>query len=188
MKSIMSLRPDTRTLAVITGSGFLDRTMDQAVRRGLAGGEGEFFDRVLRFPPPGEGARNGRQPDAPNRYPVYEFQRRPGWKNLPHLPEVVRKISKAANAPVFGLLDTLLENGGIVGGVMLTHRGEASRAVQLSLEILRWRAPGRAHHDIPRSIRPHLRLGTVATLGTERGETAGRKHRPESPPDFVGRV
>ena len=141
LKSIMSLRPDTRTLAVITGSGFLDRTMDQAVRRGLQEWKGSFstesFDSL-----PLEKVLGMVGNLTPKTVILFtNFSADPDGRTYSP-PEVVRKISKAANAPVFGLLDTLLENGGIVGGVMLTHRGEASRAVQLSLEILRGKLPG----------------------------------------------
>jgi PAS domain S-box-containing protein len=140
VKSILNLRPDTRKLVVISGSGFLDITMEQAVRRGLRVWQGrlpiEYFEalpleeilkRVATLVP--ETAilftNFGADPDGRVHSP----------------PEVVRRISEAASAPVFGLFDTLLENGGIVGGVMPTFRGEAIRAVQQALEILRGRAP-----------------------------------------------
>jgi two-component system sensor histidine kinase/response regulator len=56
-------------------------------------------------------------------------------------PQVVRRISGAANAPVFGLFDTLLVKGGIVGGVMPTLANEAARTVRHALEILSGRLP-----------------------------------------------
>ncbi len=141
LKSIMSLRPDTRTLAVITGSGFLDRTMDQAVRRGLQEWKGGFSIEYIDALPLEKvlGMVGNLTPKTVILFT--NFSADPDGRTYSP-PEVVRKISKAANAPVFGLFDTLLENGGIVGGVMLTHRGEASRAVELSLEILRGKLPG----------------------------------------------
>ena len=66
---------------------------------------------------------------------------------------MAQRISKAANAPVFGLYDTLLGKG-IVGGVMPHHGHEAARAVQLGLEILRGRLPTEPVTIIPAPFIP----------------------------------
>jgi two-component system sensor histidine kinase/response regulator len=141
VKSILSLQPGIRGLVVISGSGLLDRIMEQAVRRGM--GEAwqtrlsveywsalpleEVLKRVASLPPE-------------TVVLFVNFSADPEGRTFSP-PEVVRGISRAANVPVFGLFDTLLENGGIVGGVMATFRGEATRAVQLAVEILRGRLP-----------------------------------------------
>jgi two-component system sensor histidine kinase/response regulator len=49
--------------------------------------------------------------------------------------DVGERVAKAANAPVFGLYDTLLGSG-IIGGSMLSFEAEGARAGKLALDIL----------------------------------------------------
>jgi PAS domain S-box-containing protein len=49
--------------------------------------------------------------------------------------DVGEMVAKAANAPVFGLFDTLL-GAGIIGGSMLSFEAEGARAGKLALDIL----------------------------------------------------
>ena len=55
--------------------------------------------------------------------------------------DAARMISRAANAPVYGLFETLLGDNGVVGGTILNHRVEGERAVRLALEILQGKLP-----------------------------------------------
>jgi PAS domain S-box-containing protein len=140
MESILRLRPDTRGLAVISGSSFLDRMMDQMVRRSVQAWQGrlsiEYFDAL-----PLEEVLKRVATLAPGTAILFaNFSADPDGKAYSP-PEVVQRISRAANAPVFGLFDTILGNMGIVGGIMQNHRNEAGRTVRLALEILRGRLP-----------------------------------------------
>jgi PAS domain S-box-containing protein len=63
-------------------------------------------------------------------------------------------ISKAANAPVFGLFETLLGDNGIVGGTILDHRSEGERAVQLASEILQGKLPQKPLTILPATLVP----------------------------------
>ena len=48
-----------------------------------------------------------------------------------------RMISRAAKAPVFGLFETLVGDGGIVGGVMVNQGQDAERAASMAIDILK---------------------------------------------------
>ena len=140
VESLLSLRPDTRGLVVISGSSFLDRIMDQMVRHSLRAWQGrlsiEYFDAL-----PLEEVLKRVATLAPETAILFaNFSADPDGKAYSP-PEVIQRISKAANAPVFGLFDTILGNMGIVGGIMQNHRNEAGRTVRLALEILGGRLP-----------------------------------------------
>jgi len=138
VKSILSLRPDTRFLVVISGRDRLDKVLEQSVRRSLGAWEGrlqiEYFsglaledvlERVASL-----------APQTAILHTIFSADAQRTYRN----PDAAQRISRAANAPVFGLYDTLLGKG-IVGGLMTHHGKEAERAVQLGLEILRGRLP-----------------------------------------------
>ncbi len=138
VRSILDLRPDTRNLLVVSGSENLDRQMAESTRRGLEPWRRklqieyliglpleEVLERVSALPP-----------KTAILYTVFGSDPNRTYRN----PEVLHRISQTANAPVFGLYDTLLGNG-IVGGVMTDHGHEATRAVGIALEILRGRFP-----------------------------------------------
>ncbi len=140
VNSILSLRPDTRKLVVISGSGFLDRSMRQAVGRGLQAWQGRLLIESLDALPLEEVLKRVATLAPKTAVLFVNFSVDPdGVVYSP--PEVVRRISGAADVPVFGLFDTLLGNGGIVGGVMPAFANEAARTVRQALEILRGRPP-----------------------------------------------
>jgi PAS domain S-box-containing protein len=140
VESILRLRPDTRGLVMISGSGLLDRRMEQPIRRRLQAWQGrlpiEYFDAL-----PLEEVLQRVATLAPKTAILFSNFSADADGRAYSPPEVVRRISTAANAPVFGLFDTILGNGGIVGGIMQTHGNEAVRTVRLALEILRGRLP-----------------------------------------------
>jgi PAS domain S-box-containing protein len=140
MECIIGLRPKIRTLAVISGNGLLDRMMEQAARRGLQAWQGRLAIDYFKGLPLDEVLKRVATLAPEAAILFTNFSADPDGRTYSP-PEAVRRISRAANAPVFGLFDTLLGNGGIVGGVMLTHRGEAIRTVGLALEILRGTPP-----------------------------------------------
>jgi PAS domain S-box-containing protein len=140
VKSIISLRPDTRTLVVISGSGFIDRTMRQAVDRGLQAWQGRLLIDSLDALPLREVLERIATLAPKTAVLFVNFSADPDG-SVYSPPEVVRRISRAANAPVFGLFDTLLGNRGIVGGIMPTFAVEAERTVRQALEILRGALP-----------------------------------------------
>ena len=68
--------------------------------------------------------------------------------------DVARMISQSANAPVFGLYETLLGDNGIVGGVILNHKLEGERAVRSAMEILRGQLPSKPLTILPAPLVP----------------------------------
>ena len=68
--------------------------------------------------------------------------------------DVARMISRSANAPVFGLYETLLGDNGIVGGIILNHQLEGERAVRSAMEILRGQLPSKPLTILPAPLVP----------------------------------
>ena len=138
VRSILDLRPDTRNLFVVSGSENLDRQMAESTRRGLETWQQKLHIEYLIGLPLEEVLErvSALPPKTAILYTVFGSDPNRTYRN----PEVLHRISQSANAPVFGLYDTLLGNG-IVGGVMTNHGHEASRAVGKALEIIRGRHP-----------------------------------------------
>ena len=140
IKNLLTLLPETRTLVVISGSDLLDRLTEQSVRGTLEAWHGRLRIEYLSGPPLEEVIErvSALPPKTAILYTVFGADTKGRtYRNY----DVLRKISRAANAPIFGLYDTLLGNGGIVGGTMPSYSVEAARTVRLSLEILRGRLP-----------------------------------------------
>ena len=104
--------PDTRFLVVISGRDRLDKVLEQSVRRSLREGHGrlqiEYFSGL-----PLEDVLERVASLAPKTailHTIFSADAQRTYRN----PDVAQRISKAANAPVFGLYDTLLGKG-IVG-------------------------------------------------------------------------
>jgi PAS domain S-box-containing protein len=140
VRNILDLRPDTRSLVVVGGSDAVDIALEQAVRHDLERWQGKLqieywqglpleqvLDRVAAL--------------GPRTAVLFTVFGSDSTGRTYRTPDVARRISGAAKVPVFGLFDTLLGNGGIVGGIMPTHGSEADRAVRLALEILRGKLP-----------------------------------------------
>ena len=138
VKSILDLRPETHALVVISGSDSLDKKMAESTRRSLQPWQNtlkieyvsgmhleKVLERVAALPP-----------NTAILYTVFGADPKRAYRN----PDVLQRISGAANAPVFGLYDTLMGKG-IVGGVMTDHANEADRAVRIALGILRGKLP-----------------------------------------------
>jgi signal transduction histidine kinase len=140
IKNILTLLPETRALVVISGSDLLDRLTEQSVRRTLEAWHGRLQVEYLSGLPLEEVLErvSALAPKTAILYTVFGADTKGrAYRNY----DVLRKINRAANAPIFGLYDTLLGNGGIVGGTMPTYSVEAARTVRLALEILRGRLP-----------------------------------------------
>jgi PAS domain S-box-containing protein len=140
VESILSLRPDTRALVVISGTSAVDRVVERMVRRGLRAWQGRLPIEYFNGLPLKEVLKRVARLAPETAILFANFSADPNGRAYSP-PEVAQRISRAANVPVFGLFDTILGNGGIVGGIMQNHRNEAGRTVRLALEILRGRLP-----------------------------------------------
>jgi PAS domain S-box-containing protein len=140
VESILSLRPDTQALVVISGSSFLDRIMERMVRHGLQAWQGRLQIEYFSGLPLGEVLKWVASLTPKTAILFANFSADPDGRAYSP-PEVVCRISRVSGAPVFGLFDTILGNMGIVGGIMQSNRHEAVRTVGLALEILRGKLP-----------------------------------------------
>ena len=153
IKNILTLLPETRTLVVISGSDRLDRLTEQSVRRTLEAWHGRLQVEYLSGLPLEEVLErvSALSPKTAILYTVFGADTKGrAYRNY----DVLRKISRGANAPIFGLYDTLLGNGGIVGGTMPTYSVEAARTVRLALEMLRGRLPAEPVTILPAPTHP----------------------------------
>lgn len=153
IKNILTLLPETRTLVVISGSDLLDRLTEQSVRHTLEAWHGRLQVQYLSGLSLEEVLErvSALAPKTAILYTVFGADTKGrAYRNY----DVLRKISRGANAPIFGLYDTLLENGGIVGGTMPTYSVEAARTVRLALEILRGRLPAEPVRILPAPTHP----------------------------------
>jgi signal transduction histidine kinase len=135
----LQLHPDARRMAVIVGSGELDRIFEQRARQALQ----PFEDRVeltwLR------GMRLEELLAAVQGLPrntlilyVLQLEDRTGESHFPFY--TTSRLASVANAPIYGLWDTLIGHG-IVGGRLITIEDDGFQAAQMGLRILRGEAP-----------------------------------------------
>ncbi|MBI5582247.1 MAG: PAS domain S-box protein [Deltaproteobacteria bacterium] len=148
VQNVLALQPDTRTLIVISGSGLLDQALEQTVRRGLAFWPGRLQIEYWSGRPLEEVLARVAVLAPRTAVLFTNFAAGPQGKTY-RPPDVIRRISLAAKAPVFGLFDTLLGNKGIVGGTMPSFGREAERTVRLALEILSGKLPAEPVTMIP---------------------------------------
>jgi PAS domain S-box-containing protein len=135
----LRIRPDTKRVALISGAGPNDTYGEQIFRNGLKpySGKLELID-LTRLPMEDILAKVKSLP--PNTIILYSalFRDGAGKSFVPR--EALSQISLAANAPVFGLYDTLLGHG-IVGGRLVSFERLGNEAAELTLRILGGEAP-----------------------------------------------
>ncbi len=151
--AIMALKPDTRKLILVAGSSTLDRRFEGLVKTELQAWPAkpevesisdlplhEILSRVAKLPPG----------TALLYTTVYADST--GKTFMPS--DVARMICATANAPVFGLFETLLGDNGIVGGIILDHRVEGQRAVRIAMNILQGDLPKEPITILPAPLTP----------------------------------
>jgi signal transduction histidine kinase len=135
----LQLHPHTRRIAVIVGSDALDQLFEQRARQALR----SLADRVeftwLRGMRLEELlATVQRLPrDTPLLY-LLQLKDRSGESHFPFY--TTSRLASVANAPIYGLWDTLIGHG-IIGGRLATIEDDGFRAAQMGLRILRGEAP-----------------------------------------------
>lgn len=135
----LQLQPDARRMAVIVGSGALDKLFERRARQDLQ----SFEDRVeltwLRGMPLAEllAAVRRLPRDTPLLY-LLELTDRTGASRFPFY--TTTRLATVANAPIYGLWDTLIGHG-IIGGRLITIEDDGFRAAQMGLRILRGESP-----------------------------------------------
>jgi PAS domain S-box-containing protein len=137
---IYKILPETRQILVITGSSMNEHAMQNMVRDAMRGYPNrddlnylaeitieDLMDKVARLPELSAIFYMG-------------FSRDSEGKNFVPL-EILSDISRKANAPTFGILDTYLGNG-IVGGRLLSAEVQGRRCAEVCVRILGGESPG----------------------------------------------
>jgi len=153
LELILRLQPDTQRVAIVVGSSQYDKAMERVAQQTAESFAGRVEFVWLRGMPVDELV------EALNALPVrttalylVQTQDITGKQHVPRA--MLRAFSVAANVPVYGLWDTLLEHG-IVGGRLATIEDDGYQAAKLAVRILRGEAPA----DLPiidRSVNPAI--------------------------------
>jgi PAS domain S-box-containing protein len=136
---ICEMLPKTRQIFIITGSSLSDRAAQKLARGALRG----YTNRLeINYLP--EITRKDlmeRVKRLPERSVLLylAFSRDSEGKNFVPL-EILSDISRKANAPAFGILDTYL-GFGIVGGRLLSAEVQGRRCAEICLRILNGESP-----------------------------------------------
>jgi PAS domain S-box-containing protein len=153
VKAIFTLQPDTRKIVVIAGSAPVDRRFLDLVQAALKGWKGNLD--VEFIPPLPLDDILKKVAELPTKTAILYTNVAADSTGKTYIPrDVALMISRSANAPVFGLYETLLGDNGIVGGIILNHRLEGERAVRSAMEILRGQLPSKPLTILPAPLVP----------------------------------
>ncbi|HEX6689931.1 MAG TPA: histidine kinase, partial [Burkholderiales bacterium] len=146
--TILQVRPETRTLAVVVGSSVLEQFWLKEFQREFAP-VGERVELLwLTNMPIAEVAR--RVAALPPRSAVLHFLFAVDGDGVPHATELaLRQVSTASSAPVFVVFESQLGEG-VVGGRVLDYRKVGVAAAEQAVSMLRGEArvgDGRRHID-----------------------------------------
>jgi signal transduction histidine kinase len=135
----LAVYPATRQVAIIVGAGLLDQDFERAAREELQPFAGRADFLWLEGMPLDElTAAVRRLPRRSVILYLVDFEDRNGKAYVP--ASVLRVLSAAAKAPIYGLWDTLLGHG-VVGGRMIRIENDGFLAAQMALRILKGEAP-----------------------------------------------
>jgi PAS domain S-box-containing protein len=152
-KAIMALKPDTRKLIIIAGSSALDRRFENRVKTELQAWPAKpEVESISDLPLSGILSRVANLPPGTALLYTTVYADSTGKTFMP--PDILRMISATANAPVFGLFETLLGDNGIVGGIILDHRVEGQRAVRIAMDILKGNLPAESVRILAAPLTP----------------------------------
>ena len=153
VKAIFTLQPDTQKIVVIAGSAPVDRRFLNVVQAALKTWKGKLDAEFIPPLPLDEILKKVAQ--LPAKTAILYTNVAADSTGKTYMPrDVARMISESANAPVFGLYETLLGDNGIVGGVILNHQREGARAVRSAMEILRGQLPSKPLTILPAPLVP----------------------------------
>ena len=153
VKAITALQSDVQKVVVVSGSSGLDRRFEGRVKAELQDWQGSpEVEYVSDLPLAGLLERTSSLPPKTAILYTTVYADRTGKTFMP--PDVMRLISASANAPLFGLFETLLGDNGVVGGIVLDHRVEGERAVRLAMEILQGKLPSQPLTVLPAPLVP----------------------------------
>ena len=153
VKAIFTLQPDTQKIVVIAGSAPVDRRFLDLVQAALKAWKGKLDVEFIPPLPLDEILK--KVAHLPTKTAILYTNVAADSTGKTYMPrDVARMISRSANAPVFGLYETLLGDNGIVGGAILNHQLEGERAVRSAMEILRGQLPSKPLTILPAPLVP----------------------------------
>ncbi len=143
IETALRLLPKTRHITVISGSSNTDRYYMEKVDKALGEYEPRIrVHRMIGLPVASLGEQVKQLPDHSLVLYVTTFE---DSDKRPLIPaEVVEYLASNANAPIFGLWESMLGSG-IVGGKLSSPTVLADKASRMALNILSGKPPG----DIP---------------------------------------
>ena len=164
VKAIFTLQPDTQKIVVIAGSAPVDRRFLDLVQAALKAWKGNLDVEFIPPLPLDEILK--KVAHLPTKTAILYTNVAADSTGKTYMPrDVARMISRSANAPVFGLYETLLGDNGIVGGTILNHQLEGERAVRSAMEILRGQLPSKPLTILPAPLVPMFDWLQLQALG-----------------------
>jgi signal transduction histidine kinase len=149
---IRRLHPETREVAIVTGSGALDVRWEAEARRALAGYPGGVTISYLARQPMPQ-LLKAVESLSPGTVVLYGAVLRDGT-GRPYLPhEALMRLSNVSRVPIYAVTPNMLGRGA-VGGRVLDFASHGVTAAQLALRILSGERLGPA--DIVEADNPYL--------------------------------
>ncbi|MDR3622342.1 MAG: histidine kinase [Paludisphaera borealis] len=135
----LRLHPDARRAVVVSGKSRTDAYWTEEARRAFHRYETKLDFIYLTGLPLNDLLREvANLPDRTFVYYLHVFEDGLGNAYIP--ADVVRRVSAAANAPVYGHYSTYL-GGGIVGGCFVRFETEGANAADIALRVLAGQEP-----------------------------------------------
>jgi signal transduction histidine kinase len=133
------LHPGTRRVVVVAGKAKADAYWEAEARQAFRPYEGRLeFTYLTGLPLDDLLGEVARLPAGSVVYYLHVCQDGAGKVFAP--ADVVERLAAAANAPVYGHLDTFLGRG-VVGGRVVSFQAEGAKAARLALRVLAGEAP-----------------------------------------------
>ena len=134
LEMLLRLHPDTRQVAVVSGSGPRDRQMADTFRQEMTTfGNRVAFTWLTNLSMEELRGRLSRLPDHTVVLYITMFQDAAGKTFTPR--QALEAFAPASRAPIYGFYDTYLGHG-IVGGSMMAFEQIGRKAAQLGIRIL----------------------------------------------------
>ena len=151
LRLALDLQPDTRNIAVVTGSSHRDKTLAEEARKGSSAFKNRVtFTWLTDLSLPELRDRLARLPDHTAVLYLTLFQDAAGNRFTPQ--EALDQFAPASRVPIYAYYDTYLGHG-IVGGWMVTFEEIGHKAAQVGLQILAGESPqGFARSEIGQAI------------------------------------
>ena len=170
--SIIALRPDTGKIFVVSGSSALDKRFEARVKNDLKTWKRAPIEYIGDLPMNEILAAVRNLPPRSAILYTTIYADKTGTTFMP--TDALRMISAVANAPAFGLFETLLGNSGVVGGIMLDHGGEGERTARLATEILVGKMPQKSLTVLPAPLTPMFDYVQLERWGMDRSRLPAR--------------